>query len=161
MNSRIFCNTLSAARPKGFVHETSSPILLKEERTHGSEIVPLWLLHRRCFCRLFVAPHWHEEIEIVYFQEGHFILEANMSAIRSIREAIYFIRSGELHRIFSANRCAESAVVFSLRTCLRFYPMTLRRDGCSDRSQTIHCCCRAASIQQIPAFGQVLSNTRK
>ena len=90
------------------------PSSLKEERTHGSELFHFGYYTADASAdSFFVAPHWHEEIEIVYFQEGHFILEANMERYPVDSEAIYFIRSGELHRIFSANRCAESAVVFS------------------------------------------------
>ena len=90
------------------------PSSLKEERTHGSEMFRFGYYTADASAdSFFVAPHWHEEIEIVYFQKGHFILEANMERYPVDSEAIYFIRSGELHRIFSADRCVESAVVFS------------------------------------------------
>lgn len=90
------------------------PSSLKEERTHGSELFRFgYYTADTSADSFFVAPHWHEEIEIVYFQKGHFILEANMERYPIDSEAIYFIRSGELHRIFSADRCVESAVVFS------------------------------------------------
>lgn len=90
------------------------PSSLKEERTHGSELFRFgYYAADTSAGSFFVAPHWHEEIEIVYFQKGHFILEANMERYPVDLEAIYFIRSGELHRIFSAGRCVESAVVFS------------------------------------------------
>lgn len=90
------------------------PSSLKEERTHGSELFRFGYYTADASAdSFFVAPHWHEEIEIVYFQTGNFILEANMERYPVDTEGLYFIRSGELHRIFSAGRCRESAVVFS------------------------------------------------
>ena len=117
------------------------PSSLKEERTHGSELFHFGYYTADASAdSFFVAPHWHEEIEIVYFQEGHFILEANMERYPIV---------------------VQSPRLSSLRTCLHFYPMMPHRDGCSDRLQTIHCCCRAASIQQIPALDRCFLNTRK
>ena len=70
------------------------PSSLKEERTHGSELFHFgYYTADPSADSFFVAPHWHEEIEIVYFQKGHFILEANMERYPVDSEAIYFIRS--------------------------------------------------------------------
>ena len=91
-----------------------NPPYLKEERAHG--------IHSfRCAFyevntdneALYVPLHWHEELEIIYFQNGRFILEINMERCKIEHECLFFIRSGELHRIYSEEPCCESAVVFS------------------------------------------------
>ena len=60
-----------------------------------------------------VALHWHEEPEIIYFQQGNFTVEINMERYEVNSECLFFVRSGELHRIVCAEPCIESAVVFS------------------------------------------------
>ena len=75
-------------------------------------------------------------------------------------EAIYFIRSGELHRIFSANRCAESAVVFSpyLLTFLSNDAAQRRLLGpLADDTLLLPRCIHSTD----PCFGQVLSEYQK
>lgn len=80
------------------------PSSLKEERTHGSELFHFGYYTADASAdSFFVAPHWHEEIEIVYFQEDISFSKQIGALSRVDSEAIYFIRSGELHRIFSAN----------------------------------------------------------
>lgn len=137
------------------------PSSLKEERTHGSELFHFGYYTADASAdSFFVAPHWHEEIEIVYFQEGHFILETNMERYPVDSEAIYFIRSGELHRIFSANRCAESAVVFSpyLLTFLSNDAAQRRLLGpLADDTLLLPRCIHSTD----PGFGQVLSEYQK
>ncbi|MDO4323187.1 MAG: AraC family transcriptional regulator [Lachnospiraceae bacterium] len=90
------------------------PPALKEKHAHGSETF-------RCGCyeaapasdRFFVPLHWHEEIEIIYFLEGHYTLEVNMEHYQIDSECLFFINSGELHQICCEEKCTESAVVFS------------------------------------------------
>lgn len=87
---------------------------LKEERKHGTQTF-------RCGCYrtepdtvdFFVNPHWHDEIEILYFEKGIFHLEINMERYDISSECLFFVRSGELHRLTTDNTCTESAVVFS------------------------------------------------
>lgn len=87
---------------------------LKEDRTHGTQSF-------RCACYktdpdidgFFVEPHWHDELEILHFKKGYFTLEINMERYDITSECLFFIRSGELHRINCAGPCTESAVVFS------------------------------------------------
>ena len=137
------------------------PSSLKEERTHGSELFRFgYYTADTSADSFFVAPHWHEEIEIVYFQKGHFILEANMERYPVDSEAIYFIRSGELHRIFSADRCVESAVVFSpyLLTFLSNDAAQSRLLGpLTDDTLLLPRCIRSTD----PCFVQVLAEYKK
>ena len=87
---------------------------LKEERTHGSASF-------RCGCyvtnpadpSLQVQSHWHEEIEMIHIQKGHFLLEINLERYTADSDCLFFVQSGELHRIICEEPCTESAVVFS------------------------------------------------
>lgn len=87
---------------------------LKEKRAYDSNTF-------RCGCYIadpeagcfMVPPHWHEELEIIHFKKGHFILEINMERYQIDSECLFFINSGELHRIICEEPCVESAVVFS------------------------------------------------
>lgn len=90
------------------------PPSLKEERAYDSHTF-------QCGCYIAdpdadsfsVPPHWHEELEIIHFQRGHFILEVNMERYQIDSECLFFINSGELHRIICNEPCLESAVIFS------------------------------------------------
>lgn len=87
---------------------------LKEDRAHGTQSF-------RCALytvapeetSLSVSPHWHDEVELLYFEKGHFILEINMEPYTVKEECFFFINSGELHRISCDEPCQETAVVFS------------------------------------------------
>lgn len=93
---------------------TQHPTSLREDRAHGS-------VSFRCGCYqadpaadvFFVTAHWHDELEMIYFEKGGFTLEINLEQFRIESECLFFIRSGELHRITSDGPCIESAVVFS------------------------------------------------
>lgn len=87
---------------------------LKEDRAHGTGAF-------RCAFytvdptdeSFHVTPHWHDELEMIHFQKGSFILEINMERYTIEEECIFFVNSGELHRITCEESCLESAVVFS------------------------------------------------
>lgn len=87
---------------------------LKEDRAHGSRSF-------RCAfytvdpsdTRFHASLHWHEELEIIYFKKGTFILEINLEQYTIQEECLFFVNSGELHRIVCDEPCQESAVVFS------------------------------------------------
>lgn len=87
---------------------------LKEDRTHGTHSFRCALYTVAPESVSFhVTPHWHDEIEILYFQKGHFKLEINMESYAVEDECFFFINAGELHRITCNEPCQESAVVFS------------------------------------------------
>lgn len=94
--------------------KSALPTSLKEVRRHGNQDFRFGFYKADPTADSFtVQPHWHEELEILYFQKGEFTLEINMECYQIRSESLYFIRSGELHRISSPKPCVESAVVFS------------------------------------------------
>lgn len=93
---------------------TVNPPALKEDRAHGiSSFRCAFYEVNMTGENLNVPLHWHDELEIIYFQEGIFTLEINMERYCVDQECLFFIRQGELHRIFAESPCMESAVVFS------------------------------------------------
>ncbi len=93
----------------------SQPVTLKEIRTHGTKLFPFAIYHTY-FTRkgTFIMPHWHDEVEILYFSKGNFQLEINMEKFQVNSESIYFINPGELHSItMETDDCYEDAMVFS------------------------------------------------
>lgn len=94
--------------------KSALPSSLKEGRAHGSETFRFGFYAVDTRESAFRTPlHWHEEFEIIYFQQGDFTLEINMERYEIRSEALYFIRPGELHRIQCPTPCRESAIVFS------------------------------------------------
>ena len=87
---------------------------LKEEVTHGNVSFPL-ACYRSIDKQLFVKLHWHDEIELVFFHEGEFIVDINMKKYDIDAPALMIINSGDIHSIFSKECCSESAVVFNLK----------------------------------------------
>lgn len=93
---------------------SSSPLNLREDRRHGTDSFPCGYYETAPGIDSFtVALHWHEEPEIIYFGNGHFMVEVNMERYQIDSECFFFVRSGELHRIICKEPCQESAVVFS------------------------------------------------
>lgn len=87
---------------------------LREGRAHGSQSFRCAFYAANPDADCFHAQlHWHEELEIIFFQKGHFVLEINMERYEFNEECIFFVNSGELHRITCDEPCTESAVVFA------------------------------------------------
>lgn len=93
-------------------------IPLKENKIHGSAAFPCacyWADSRNYGpdepfqCK----HHWHEEVEILYFEKGHYQLEVNMEKYEVTEECFCFVGSGELHAIYSPKDFVEKAIVFS------------------------------------------------
>lgn len=92
---------------------------LKENRLHGTAAFPC-----ACYQADSAAPpagmpflvkhHWHEELEIIYFEQGCFHLEINMEKYEIEEECFCLIKSGDLHYIYSEKNYREMAFVFSL-----------------------------------------------
>lgn len=92
---------------------------LRENRLHGTADFPCAFYHADS--ALFPAGtpflakhHWHEEMEIIYFQQGSFHLEINMEKYEIAEECFCLVGSGDLHYIYSENDFREMAFVFSL-----------------------------------------------
>lgn len=60
-----------------------------------------------------VRHHWHDEVEILYFEYGRFEVEINMKKFPITEESFVFAGSGDLHAIHGEPGFSESAVVFS------------------------------------------------
>ena len=87
---------------------------LKEDRSHGSESFRCAFYTVAPEDKYFHVPlHWHDELEIIYFKKGNFTLEINLEHYTVQTECLFFINSGELHRIICEEPCQESAVLFS------------------------------------------------
>ena len=90
---------------------------LKENTTHGSLSFP-------CACyralssafplehHFLCAHHWHEEIEVLYFEEGPFLLEVGMEKYEISRKCLCFINSAEMHALSCNQDYSEYAIVF-------------------------------------------------
>ncbi len=91
------------------------PVTLKEIRPHGTKLFPCAIYHTHSAnIGTLVKPHWHDEVEILYFFGGDFQLEINMEKFHVNSECLYFINPGELHSIIMETAgCYEDAIVFS------------------------------------------------
>lgn len=94
-------------------------IPFKENRHHGTQDFPcaFYQIDNTFFppsAMFQVKHHWHEELEIVHFQEGAFQFECNMQKYEINEESFGFIGSGDLHLISSQGIFQEQALVFSL-----------------------------------------------
>ena len=89
---------------------------LKEAIKHGTIQFPLaFYTHNLSEEPLFVSHHWHEEVELIYIEEGDFELEINMEKIEVKNNTFYFSNSEELHYLVGKPPIRESAIVFDLK----------------------------------------------
>ena len=142
--------------------EPALPSSLKEERTHGSELFHFGYYTADASADSFFAPSAPARRDRNrLFSGGTFHSRSKYGALsgRFGGHLLHPLRR-TAPDLFREPLCRVPRLS-SLRTCLHFYPMMPHKDGCSDRLQTIHCCCRAASIQQIPALDRCFLNTRK
>ena len=91
---------------------------LKEDRQHGTVTFPCAFYradyqHAAPGMPFVTKHHWHEEIEIIYFEQGHYQLKINMKTWTLEEPCFFFINSGELHSISSEKLYLEQAFVFS------------------------------------------------
>lgn len=89
---------------------------LKEVREHGTANFPcafyIWEKNKK---GMHAKHHWHNQLELIYFQKGEFKVEINMDKYIIDEECFCFINSEELHSIKSDYPCRESAMVFDLK----------------------------------------------
>lgn len=88
---------------------------LKEVRAHGTQSFPC-AFYRTRSARIgtLVKHHWHDEVEILYFSGGPFLLDIDMEQFPIDSESLCFINPGELHSIITqAPDSQEDAIVFS------------------------------------------------
>lgn len=88
--------------------------LLKENTTHGTVSFPVALYEWEGEGEWHVVPHWHEEMELIYFREGSFQVWLNTKEYKVEAPAIMCVHPQELHSLILGRDCRESAVVFPM-----------------------------------------------
>lgn len=88
---------------------------LKEDIIHGTVLFPLASYNWSDRGEFVVNLHWHDEMEIVFFQQGNFVVHINMEKYIIDKPAFMFISSGDIHSIVGEPNCRESAIVFDLK----------------------------------------------
>lgn len=95
------------------------PSALREARKHGTFSFPCGFYRADCKNSpidfpFIVNHHWHDEVEIIYFEQGTYTAEVNMQTYFIQSPCFCFINSGELHAIStSLAQYQEQAIVFS------------------------------------------------
>ena len=85
---------------------------LKENRIHGTVQYPVALYEWNGENEWHVVPHWHEEMEWIYFQKGDFPVWINTKEYQVHAPAFMCIHPEELHALILEKDGIESAVVF-------------------------------------------------
>jgi len=88
-------------------------LLYHENRSHGTLAFPLTVYsnHDRDGF-YFVTPHWHEELEWIYVEEGALGLIIHGREYTLKEDEFCFINAGELHEIKSVGRSSHRAILF-------------------------------------------------
>lgn len=87
---------------------------LKENAKHGTVSFPLALYEWQGKSDWEVPLHWHEETELIYFEEGGFPVRLNTKELFIQAPALMCIQAGELHSLSLPAGQKESAIVFNL-----------------------------------------------
>ncbi|MGL4336255.1 MAG: helix-turn-helix domain-containing protein [Turicibacter sp.] len=61
---------------------------------------------------VFVNPHWHKEVEIIYVKKGNVNIGVNDRPIRLQEGEIYIINGGEVHYFFASPDSERSVLIF-------------------------------------------------
>ena len=101
-------------------------ITLKERRIHGTELFPCGLYQRKEDDPLTAMQyHWHDEIEIIYFESGKASIRIGTEIYDLTEEIFFFVNSGEPHMLTWEIPCRESALVLDSRSfCTEQYSNT-------------------------------------
>ncbi|WP_050993356.1 cupin domain-containing protein [Clostridium arbusti] len=89
---------------------------LKDFTTHGTPQLPLHIYNQYYeHGGLTVPYHWHEEIELIYVEEGSMEMTINTTTKHVYKNEFFCINSQELHQIYSIGRTSSihHALVFS------------------------------------------------
>ncbi|MDP4146764.1 MAG: AraC family transcriptional regulator [Bacillota bacterium] len=90
---------------------------LKEKTVHGNAMFPLKVYsHFDPTSKYSVYYHWHEELEIIYVEEGELIFNIDMTPIKVTSGQCFFINSELLHSAHAIDNVASihHAIVFDL-----------------------------------------------
>ena len=87
---------------------------LKENARHGTVSFPLALYEWYGANSWKVPLHWHDEMELIYFEKGVFTAWLNTKEFQIEAPAFMCIHPGELHSLILPADSTESAIVFNL-----------------------------------------------
>lgn len=96
---------------------------LREIKTHGTPSFPfICYKFLEDTNKVFVSPHWHEEIEIIYIKKGTLYLTINNESFIGKENDIFIINTEELHEMHTEdNPVLYYAFLFSM-SMLSFKP---------------------------------------
>lgn len=102
---------------KNQTEQSRHPSWLEEKRRHGTASFPCAKYAAiRDFgsdhTTYFVKPHWHDSLEILFFEEGRFRLGINAESIEINAPCLAFVEQNSLHSIQTQGFVREHAVVF-------------------------------------------------
>ncbi len=89
----------------------------KEQREHGTSLAPVevYSFYERLI-PFQVSHHWHEVVEILYIEQGEFILERDMQPEELSEGDIVFVNRTELHQLQAKTiPTVHHAMVFDMR----------------------------------------------
>lgn len=77
-------------------------------------IFPLCIYPQICINKpFFITHHWHDEIEIIYIEDGEFNIHVNGAVHNAKKGEVYFINSQEIHQITALTESSiHYAIVF-------------------------------------------------
>lgn len=90
---------------------------LKENAIHGDAMFPLKIYRNTDFEGNYSLPyHWHEEVEIIFVEEGEITFNIDMKPINLSSNQCLFINSHTLHsaNALNNNRSVHHAIVFDM-----------------------------------------------
>ncbi len=86
----------------------------KEETKHGSNVFPIasyWYIGNKFSKQIYA--HWHNEVEVLCFEQGKFILNIESKPLIVDAPAILLIPSKMVHSFSFPGNAIESAIVFN------------------------------------------------
>lgn len=90
---------------------------LKEKIVHGNSMFPLKVYSiTDPACKYHLQLHWHNEVEIIYVEEGTLIFNIDMKTLKLTKGDCIFINSEQLHSPYSIDNkpTIHHAIVFDL-----------------------------------------------
>lgn len=77
---------------------------LKENIVHGTKEYPYEQYYLRNINHAFQVPvHWHEQVEIIYVEEGNLRIKIGDSEFEGTKDDLFFVNPRELHLMGSAD----------------------------------------------------------
>lgn len=103
-----------------FRRPVNDPVTLQETRIQGTASFPCTIYEADYETRgtegpFIVNPHWHNAIEMLYFERGHYLLSVDMNVTEIREEAVCFVNPGSLHNIRTLRDAGESRLLRSAR----------------------------------------------